>query len=60
MERTVMISKEFAQNWLEQLKKFWYEKDIEKACSLFTKTEFYQETPFIEPFLTLDEIKQEW
>ena len=29
-------------------------------CSLFTNTKFYQETPFIKPFLTIEEIKEEW
>lgn len=51
---------EFANNWLEKLKKYWFEKDIDKATSLFTKTKFYQETPFIKPYETFSEIKNEW
>lgn len=50
----------FASDWLEKLKKYWWSKDIEKATSLFTKTTFYQETPFMKPYTTFDEIKQEW
>ena len=50
----------FASGWLEKLKKYWWSKDIEKATSLFTKTTFYQETPFMKPYTTFDEIKQEW
>ena len=50
----------FASEWLEKLKKYWWNKDIEKATSLFTKTTFYQETPFMPPYTTFEEIKQEW
>lgn len=50
----------FASEWLEKLKKYWWNKDIEKATSLFTKTTFYQETPFMTPYTTFEEIKQEW
>lgn len=35
-------------------------KLVEKATSLFTKTIFYQEIPFVKPYSTFDEIKQEW
>ena len=50
----------FANSWLEKLKKYWWSKDIKKATSLFAKTTFYQETPFMKPYTTFDEIKQEW
>ena len=30
------------------------------SVSLFTKTTFYQETPFMKPYITLEEINQEW
>lgn len=50
----------FASGWLEKLKNSWWNKDIEKVTSLFTKTTFYQETPFMKPYTTFDEIKQEW
>ena len=50
----------FANKWLTELKEAWWNKDIEKATSLFTKTTFYQETPFMKPYTTFDEIKQEW
>lgn len=33
---------------------------IVQAVSLFTKTIFYQETPFMKPYTTLDEIREEW
>ncbi len=55
-----MIKREFAENWICKLKKYWLEKNIDKACSLFTNTKFYQETPFMKPFLTIEEIKEEW
>lgn len=43
------MNKEFAEKWLNKLKEFWFNKDIESAIYLFTKTTFYQETPFMEP-----------
>lgn len=55
-----MIKREFAEKWIYKLKKYWLEKNIGGACSLFTNTKFYQETPFIKPFLTIEEIKEEW
>ena len=54
------MDKEFAKTWLEKLKNFWFNKDIEGAVSLFTKTKFYQETPFMEPYTTFNEIVNEW
>ena len=55
-----MIKKEVAEKWLYKLKMYWQEKNIDGACSLFTNTKFYQETPFMKPFLTMEEIKKEW
>lgn len=54
------MDKEFAENWLNKLKEYWFNKDIKKAVSLFNNTTFYQETPFLEPYTTIDEIRQEW
>jgi len=51
---------DFADKWLKRLKEAWKSKDIESAVSLFVKTTFYQETPFLEPFTTFEEIKEEW
>lgn len=50
----------FAEEWLQKLKEYWYNKDIEKAVSLFEKTKFYQETPFMMPYTTIKEIREEW
>ena len=54
------MNKEFAEKWLNNLKKYWFDKDIDSAVSMFTKTNFYQETPFMKPYTTIDEIKNEW
>lgn len=51
---------QFAEKWLNLLKEYWFNKDIDGAVSLFTKTDFYQETPFMEPYTTIDEIRKEW
>ena len=51
---------QFAEKWLNLLKEYWFNKDIDGAVSLFTKTSFYQETPFMEPYTTIDEIRKEW
>lgn len=56
----VKISTEFVNNWLRKLKEYWFNKDIENSVSLFTKTKFYQETPFMNPYTTIEEIKNEW
>ena len=54
------MNKEFAEQRLNNLKEYWFNKDIESAVSLFTKTTFYQETPFMKPYTTIEEINQEW
>ena len=54
------MNKNFAEKWLNNLKEYWFNKDIDKAVSLFYKTTFYQETPFMEPYTTIDEIRNEW
>ena len=54
------MDKLFAEEWLNKLKKYWFNKYIESAVSLFTKTTFYQETPFMEPYTSIDEINHEW
>ena len=54
------MSKSFAEEWLKKLKEYWFNKDIEMAISLFNKTTFYQETPFMEPYKSIEEISDEW
>ena len=54
------MDRKFAEEWLSKLKEYWINKDIEKAVSLFRKTTFYQETPFMTPYTTFEEINQEW
>lgn len=51
---------DFAEAWLNKLKEYWFNKEIEKVVSLFTKTTFYQETPFMKPYTTIEEINEEW
>ena len=54
------MNRTFAEDWLKKLKEYWFNKDIEKAVSLFSKTTYYHETPFMEPYTTIEEIKEEW
>ena len=54
------MTRKFVEQWLDKLKEYWFNKDIDKAVSLFNKTTFYQETPFMNPYTTIDEIKEEW
>ena len=54
------MNRKIAEEWLNKLKEYWFNKDIEKAVSLFTKTTLYQETPFIKPYTTIEEINNEW
>lgn len=50
----------FVEQWLQKLKDYWYSKNIEGAVSLFNKTTYYQETPFMKPYTTIEEIREEW
>ncbi|MBQ8193504.1 MAG: hypothetical protein IJZ46_05485 [Bacilli bacterium] len=54
------MNKLFIEQWLNKLKESWFNKDIEGAVSLFNKTTFYQETPFMIPYATIEEITEEW
>ena len=54
------MNRQIAEEWLNKLKEYWFNKDIEKAVALFTKTTFYQETPFMNPYTTIEEINKEW
>lgn len=54
------MDRKFLEEWLNKLKEYWFNKDIESAVSLFNKTTFYQETPFIKPYTTIEEIREEW
>ncbi len=54
------MNKDFVNDWLNKLKEYWFNKDIDNAVSLFSKTNFYQETPFMKPYTTIEEINQEW
>ena len=54
------MSIQFVEQWLQKLKDYWYNKDVEGSVSLFNKTVFYQETPFMEPYTTIEEIREEW
>ena len=54
------MNRKFVEQWLNNLRKYWLNKDIVNAVSLFNKTTFYQETPFMETYTTIEEINQEW
>ena len=54
------MNRDFAQEWLDKLKKYWFNKDVESAVSLFSETTYYQETPFMNPYSTSEEINEEW
>jgi len=54
------MNKQFAELWLDKLKKYWFNKDVAGAVSLFKNTKYYQETPFMSPYTTQEEINEEW
>lgn len=54
------MNRDFIEEWLNNLKTYWFNKDIESAVSLFNKATFYQETPFWEPYTNTEEIRKEW
>ena len=58
MENKFNIS--YAEKWLDKLRIYWLNKDVERVTSLFANTEYYQETPFMQPYTNYDDIVQEW
>ena len=54
------MNRNFAKKWLNQLRDYWFKKDIDGAVSLFKKTTFYQKTPFMKPYTSFEEIHEEW
>ncbi len=54
------MNKHYAEKWLNQLRDYWLKKDIDGVASLFKKTTFYQETPFMKPYTSFEEINKEW
>lgn len=35
------MKRNFAEDWLNKLKRYWFDKDIDHATSLFRYTTFY-------------------
>lgn len=35
------MNRDFVEEWLNNLKEYWFNKDVEKATSLFTKTTLF-------------------
>ena len=54
------MNREYVEEWLNKLKEYWVNKDIENVTNLFKNTTFYQETPFMNPFTTFEKISEEW
>ena len=54
------MTKEFIENWLENLKIYWLNKDIDNIINIFKNTTYYQESPFIKPYTNIKEIEKEW
>lgn len=54
------LTYEVGNAWLEDLKKYWQNKEGKKASLLFKNTTFYQETPFVKSYTTYEEIAKEW
>ena len=56
----MILNRNFIEKWLNNLKGYWFNKDIENATSLFKNTTYYQKTPFMKPYTTFEEIVEEW
>ena len=54
------MDRKYIENWLDILKESWLNKNSNKVESLFTNTNFYQETPFLTPYTKYEEIAKEW
>lgn len=48
------------QNWFQNLKNIWINKDIENVGSLLSSSFKYYEDPFDPPLTSLDEVKNAW
>ena len=48
------------QEWLEQYRRAWIQRDADAAAELFTEDAVYREQPFQEPFRGRDAIRQYW
>ena len=42
------MNRQNAEEWLNKLKEYWFNKDIEGAIALFTKTNFLSRNSFFE------------
>lgn len=56
----MILNRNFIEKWLNNLKGYWFNKDIENATSLFKNTTYQQKTPFMKPYTTFEEIVEEW
>ena len=54
------MNREYIENWLDKLKEYWLNQDIYNAALLFKNTTCYQETPFLKPYTSFEEIVEEW
>ena len=54
------MNRKWIEDWLGILKESCLNKDSNKVASLFTNTNFYQETPFLKPYTKYEEIVKEW
>ena len=54
------IDRQFYYTWLNKLSSSVFDKEIDGVISLFEKTTFYQDSPFMSPYENLEEIKAEW
>ena len=42
------MNKEFVKMWLNNLKEYWFNKDVESVVSLFAKTSFLSRNTFYD------------
>ena len=57
---SVLITKNFVEEWLANLRYAWVNNDLGIVGNLFKECQEYIEAPFMNPGYTLDEIKQFW
>ena len=56
----VMIDREFATKWCNDLKCAWERCDFQKICDIFGDTSEYYEDPFATPGRSADDILSFW
>jgi ketosteroid isomerase-like protein len=60
MNEEAAMTRESARKWLEAYAKAWRERDAEGAARLFTPDAVYRSSPFRDPHVGTDGVREYW